>query len=228
MSSKPSDNSLKGQEIQKRTIFKPLLTNPYTRRNIWPRIEPNLQLTLLQALETDILTSIKQWNNLSIEEKKSLPDITKQSMINDIGNVLYGFNSIMKSLEDQISKKDLENKIKVLFVCKYDISSKLLYDHFPVLCSLANVKLITLPKNSSKKLSIALGVKKDIQFLALREGIIKNNKFISLTLDSTIDDINIGFLNNQNYNYEDKKLEMNVKFLLTEMPIVKKKNDKKK
>lgn len=225
----PAKNSLslKGQEIQKKSIFKPLLTNPYTNKNIWPRISPEIQSDLLNALEANILPIIKQWNSFSKEEKEKFPDLK-----NDYNNVLTGFNSIMKELENQIQlnlKTNLKNnqstdsnEITMLFVCKSDISCDLLFRHIPTLCQLANVKLITLPKGSSKRLSKALGIERKVQFLALKRKISEKDKFLTSTVDSTVDNIKIGFLE----NYQRQSLNMNVKFVLTQMPI--KNNNKKK
>lgn len=219
-------SSLKSQEIQKKSIFKPLLTNPYTNKNVWPRVSPDIQSDLLNALETNILPTIKQWNLYSKDEKEKFPDLK-----NDFNNVLTGFNSIMKELENQIQlnfKKKINdteiidlNEITMLFVCKGDISCDLLFKHIPTLCQLANVKLITLPKGSSKKLSKALGTQRKIQFLALRKKISEKDKFLTSTIDSTVDNIKIGFLE----KYQRQSLNMNVKFVLTQMPI---KNNKKK
>ncbi|KAG0684514.1 RNase P and RNase MRP subunit [Pichia californica] len=228
--SKSTDNStgklnksLKGQEVQKKSIFKPLLTNPYTRKNIWPKISTDVQNDLLQVLETNVLNLVKQWNSYNNEEKKKFPDLGIDS-----SNTITGFNSIMKGLEDQIqinlknNVKEQENEITMLFVCKNDISCSLLYMHLPTLCQLANVKLISLPKGSSKRLSSALGVNKKVEFLALRKQLSEKDKFLSLTVNSTVDDINVGFLD----SIKRQSLNMNVKFILTEMPIKKKNKEK--
>lgn len=211
-------HSLKGQEIQKKTIFKPLLTNPYVKKNVWPKIAPEIQNDLLQALETNLLYSIKQWNLLTAEEKKKLPIENEDHL-----NVLTGFNSIMSALEKQIQdilkKKTDNNRITMLFVCKQDISCKLLYAHLPTLCALANVKLITLPKGSSKKLSSALGISKLVQFLAIRKKLSDSDVFISSTVNSLVENIKIGCLE----HIKNPELDMNVKFVLTQMPIVTKK-----
>lgn len=216
-------SSLKGQEIQKKTIFKPLLTNPYTKKNVWPRIEPSIQIDLLQTLESDVLTPLRAWNSFNKEEQKQ-----EQAKGSDHNNIITRFNSLMKQLENQvqdnINRKDPENPIIMLFVCRYDIPCKLMYKHIPALCQLANVKLITLPKGSTKKLTKAVNNKHDIQFLALRKEIVDQNNFLKLTVDSTVDDIEIGFLE----NYKNQKLNMNVKYILTEMPIKKKEQKKDK
>lgn len=219
---KPNNkSSLKGQEVQKRTIFKPLLTNPYTKKNVWPRIEPTIQVDLLQTLENDIITPLRAWNLLTKEEQK------KNTLLTEHLNIITRFNSLMKQLEDQVKltvqKKEISNPINMLFVCRYDIQCKLLYKHIPTLCQLANVKLITLPKGSTKKLTRAACAKHDIQFLALRKDIVDQNSFLKLTVDSTVDDIEIGFLE----NYKNQNLNMNVKYVLTEMPIKKKQQLKK-
>lgn len=225
--SKNINSSFKSQEVQKRSIFKPLLTNPYTRKNTWPKIDPQVQEDLLQALESNTLQSIKQWNILSPQERGNL-----SPQLDDHEKILTGFNSIMEALENQIQsslrqksdKRYNDNEITMLFVCKNDISSRLLYMHFPMLCALANVKLITLPKGSAKRLAMAIGIKRDVQFLALRKKLSEKDKFVSTTIYSTVDDIKVGFLDNINR----EKLDMNVKFVLTQMPILKKEKSKTK
>ncbi|KAG5439685.1 hypothetical protein PCK2_000725 [Pneumocystis canis] len=68
------------------------------------------------------------------------------------------------------------NILKVIFVCREDIHSSILYSHFPVLCGIVNemvskiemsnnesqpgIRLITLPKGSEQKLSEAAGLKR--------------------------------------------------------------------
>lgn len=219
---------LKAQEVQKKSIFKPLLTNPYTRKNAWPRIDPQVQRDLLQALETTVLQPVKQYNQLTKEEKKLFPDQNNYDV-----NVLTGFNSIMKALETQVQKKlksrridsdKTQNDITMLFVCKSDISCRLLYMQLPTLCALANVKLVTLPKGSSQKLSSALGAKHEVPLLAFRREFIDQNSFVSSTVYSSVDDISVGFLD----HIERQHLNMNVKFVLTEMPIVTKGNKSNK
>lgn len=213
-------SSLKGQEVQKKAIFKPLLSNPYTCRNKWPTVDHQLQKDLLTALESNVLESIKTWNSLTREEKRKHPELKT----NDANDILTGFNSIMKCLETQIQsiikKQTIENRIKVLFVCKLDISCKLLYLHLPTVCALANVKLVSMPKGSSKRLSNALGLKNEVQLLAIRENLYNKNKFLSLSVDSQVEDLTVGFIE----NIKNPKLDMDVKYVLTEMPIVKKNN----
>lgn len=228
MMQKKLGTSLKAQEVQKKSVFKPLLTNPYTRKSTWPKIDFQLQTDLLQALETTILPPVKQYNQLTQEEKKMFSDSNSYDL-----DVLIGFNSIMKALEAQVQSK-LKNKdtisekddtdITMLFVCKSDVSCRLLCMHLPTLCALAKVKLIALPKGSSKRLSSALGRKNELQFLALRRRFIGKNAFVSSMVNSSVDDVTVGFLD----NIERQQLNMNVKFVLTEMPIVSrtKKSDK--
>lgn len=223
------NSSLKSQEIQKKLIFKPLLTNPYTKTNAWTHISPDIQTDILKSLETNILPSIKQWNLMFLEKKKNKDFFCSDN--NDLGpnsGAFTGFNNIMKLLESQISnnlgnKKDMDNNIKVLLVCKNDISSRLIYSHFPTVCALANVKLIQLPKGSSSRLTLALDSKKEITILALSEKKLNEDDFLSKMIDSVIDDINIGFVN----NIKDNTLDMNVKYLLTEMPMKDKQNNNK-
>lgn len=234
------NSSLKAQEVQKKSIFKPLLTNPYSMKNAWPRVSSQVQNDLLQALETNILPPIKQWNLASENERTTFSNFSDDHL-----SVVVGFNPIMEALERQISTPMVANKPKMnykimkngkgknkqkcqetnevtmLFVCKYDITSPLLYMHIPTLCQLTNVKLIQLPKGSSSRLGSALGISRDVQFLALRKKLSNQNKFVSSTVDSAIEDVKIGFLDNCQKQY----LNMNVKFVLTEMPI-KKKQDK--
>lgn len=214
---KKVNSSLKAQEVQKKSVFKPLLTNPYTRKNAWPKIDLKLQTDLLQALETTILPPVKQYNQLTQEEKKVFSESNNYE-----SDVLTGFNSIMKALEAQVQsklKKKIENEsndITMLFVCKSDVSCRLLCLHLPTLCALAKVKLVTLPKGSSKRLSSAVGKKNELQFMALRRRFIEKDAFISSVVNSSVDDVSVGFLD----NIERQQLNMNVKFVLTEIPIV--------
>ena len=237
-------SSLKAQEVQKKSIFKPLLTNPYTQRNVWPKINDHVMESLLHALQTDILIPFKQWNSLTKEERK----LDANAQLKQLQNgALYGFNSIMKTLEAQVqthigntvTPQTIKTNIKtngnndtttvtdpvtVLFVCKQDITSKLLYAHIPTLCALSQVKLIQLPRGTAKKLSESLAVNKEITMLALRKSVIDHNKFVASMLDSSVEDLNIGFV--KALQSEHAKLNMNVKFALTQMTIGKPKGEK--
>ena len=237
-------SSLRAQEVQKKSIFKPLLTNPYTQRNVWPKINDHVMESLLHALQTDILIPFKQWNSLTKEERK----LDANAQLKQLQNgALYGFNSIMKTLEAQVqthigntvTPQTIKNNTKtngnndtttvtdpvtVLFVCKQDITSKLLYAHIPTLCALSQVKLIQLPRGTAKKLSESLAVNKEITMLALRKSVIDHNKFVASMLDSSVEDLNIGFV--KALQSEHAKLNMNVKFALTQMTIGKPKGEK--
>lgn len=241
-------SSLRAQEVQKKSIFKPLLTNPYTQRNVWPKINDHVMESLLHALQTDILIPFKQWNSLTKEERK----LDANAQLKQLQNgALYGFNSIMKTLEAQVQthigntvtpqtiktntntngndngNNDITtatDPVTVLFVCKQDITSKLLYAHIPTLCALSQVKLIQLPRGTAKKLTESLAVNKEITMLALRKSVIDHNKFVASMLDSSVEDLNIGFV--KALQSEHAKLNMNVKFALTQMTIGKPKGEK--
>lgn len=236
-------SSLKAQEVQKKSIFKPLLTNPYTQRNVWPKINDHVMESLLHALQTDILIPFKQWNSLTKEERK----LDANAQLKQLQNgALYGFNSIMKTLEAQVqthigntvtpqtikinTKTNgndttiVTDPVTVLFVCKQDITSKLLYAHIPTLCALSQVKLIQLPRGTAKNLSESLAVNKEITMLALRKSVIDHNRFVASMLDSSVEDLSIGFV--KALQSEHAKLNMNVKFALTQMTIGKPKGEK--
>jgi hypothetical protein len=202
--------------------------------------------SLLHALQTDILIPFKQWNSLTKEERK----LDANAQLKQLQNgALYGFNSIMKTLEAQVqthigntvtpqtiktntntngngnnATTTVTDPVTVLFVCKQDITSKLLYAHIPTLCALSQVKLIQLPRGTAKHLSKSLAVNKEITMLALRKSVIDHNRFVASMLDSSVEDLSIGFV--KALQSEHAKLNMNVKFALTQMTIGKPKGEK--
>lgn len=149
--------------------------------------------------------------------------IVTQSFLK-FGHKVVNFDSLGRI--DQIKKKvklkntDIsENDVLFLFVCKLDMSSNLLYLHFPVLCSIAGVKIVQLPKGTSGKLRDVLGIRQSTDVLALERGIVDKYQFLKTVVETNVEDVQPGFLN----NLEKSKLNMNVQFLLTEQPIMKKK-----
>ncbi|EMG49196.1 hypothetical protein G210_0103, partial [Candida maltosa Xu316] len=145
-SSKATSSSIKAQEAKKKQIFKPILDNPYTQSNIWPFIEPQLGLDIVDLLEVTLKTG------------------------KDTSDIVHGFNSTVGRLEKQAAhnrgmhKNKSIAQIKYLFVCKFDMSPPILTSIFPVLSFTSSknaedrVKLVQLPRGSMERLSKALGV----------------------------------------------------------------------
>ncbi|KAG7904060.1 hypothetical protein KL935_000199 [Ogataea polymorpha] len=213
--SKPATNSLKQAEKKKREVFKAVLASPYSRRNLWPAVSVELQNNLVDLL-CSILEEIGTFNRLSQAEKNS-SGLEKPSISE---YVIYGFNSCMKALEEQ-SKKiqsmklvlNSDHTLRYLFVCKLDMTTPLLFQHFPILSAYANVKLIQLPKNTHQKLQKVLGLKKPIEVLVLAKGAAKMYPLLA-ELAEGVEDVDIEFLRSGPF-------EAKIKHILTQQTVKK-------
>ncbi|OWB78503.1 hypothetical protein B5S32_g2699 [[Candida] boidinii] len=240
--------SIKNIEIKKRKIFKPILSNPYINDPIFKNfkfIDKSIQDDLIGLLfangsilhRVGIINLTKEENKSKksvIDSKETRSEQEKNEEEENLSYVNYGFNKCNKLLEDQIKliKQNKINKndkkfLKYLFICKQDLkfnenNSNLMIKHLPTLCYLSNVKLIQLPKESNLKISKILNTKNSIEFLLLSNGGIDNvlKSFIESTIvdddDKDSDDTTTNYLTDWNY----KKVD--VKFLLTSQPIIKK------
>ncbi|GMF06360.1 unnamed protein product [Ambrosiozyma monospora] len=134
----------------------------------------------------------------------------------------------MKTLESQIKliqtgnfKPDDPQVLKYLFVCKNDMTSPLLYNHFPIMTQLAHVKLIQLPKTTNKKLKVALFGDEEsgnknmsgstIEILGLLNGFVLEYPVLKHVIEENVDFVNVDFVGD--------KLGLQVKFLLTDQPV---------
>lgn len=78
-----------------------------------------------------------------------------------------GINACTRALEESVRSGtpnvDQSHQITLLFVCKDDLTSNLLYQHFPHLCALLHklgrpIRLLALPKGAEISLGAALGL----------------------------------------------------------------------
>lgn len=215
-------NDKKGGDVKRRQMFKPLLSNPYTPRQKWIKIDPADQILVLECLTRQVLTPIAKWNLLSKEEQEK--EIQKEQadpkycLFKDRLFITLGYNAIMKKLEDKVQQNIGNKKVKsgVLFVSKAEMASPLLYHHLPMLCALAGIKLIQLPKDSSSKLGNSVNLKTAISIVLIDDNLIKQNKSLNDIMDN-VELVNAGILN----HLKSTKLDMNVKFLITDAPIKK-------
>lgn len=210
----------KGADVKRRQIFKPLLSNPYTPRQNWTKIDPSDQLLVLESLTRQVLTPVARWNLLSKKDQdKELEKEgrdPKYSLFKDRLLIVLGYNAIMKTLEDKVQQNVRREKVKpgVLFVSKGDMPTPLLYHHLPMLCALAGVKLIQLPKNSSSKLGKALNLKSDVSIVYVDGELISHNETLNKVIEG-VEVVDAGILN----QLRSTTIDMNVKFLATDAPI---------
>lgn len=194
--------SLKELEKKKKTVFKPILDNPYTQSNLWPFIEPSLGTSILQLLEV-LLSPIGKYNQLDKQARASInqPDI--------IAYVYHGFNSTVEVLESQARHyRDIhknrklsqqQRSIKYLFVCKYDITPGLLTSMFPVLSYTASksrddrVKLVQLGRGSMQRLSAALGVENS-GIVGVVENRLREAQPLFELVDENVGDVQVPWL----------------------------------
>jgi ribonuclease P/MRP protein subunit POP3 len=164
--------SLKAVEAKKRTVFKPILDNPYTR-SPWPPVsvtEGSVIVELLCAL-LNPLSTYEEYVKSKVTPLPEVPEIASY--------VTVGFNSTNAAVENQTQQRlfldtNDENYVVAVIVCRSDITSALVTSHFPLLCAAASLKgkpvrLIQVPKGSKAKLSQAVG-KSDGSVIGLRKG----------------------------------------------------------
>ncbi|KAK6453634.1 RNase P and RNase MRP subunit [Scheffersomyces xylosifermentans] len=244
--SKAISGSLKDVDQKRRQVFKPILDNPFTQSNLWPFVKPEVADNIIEHL-LQILAPIGKYNKLLVELKQSTrSNSLKPSAPTYYDDVLVGFNSTVKALEDQASlyrrKKEPATKrqktsssskyIKYVFVTKYDITPTIITSSFPTLTYTSSkspenrVKLIQLPRGTMTKLSEVLG-QTNCGIVALSNDISEAIPLYNL-IESEIKDIDIPWLSG--IFDEDFKIELQdlaLKFLATSAPIIPKKNDQK-
>lgn len=216
-------NDKKASEQKRRQIFKPLLSNPYTPRQKWIKIDHADQSLVLECLTKQVLSPMGRWNLLSkedqakeVERENADPNYT---LFKDRLLITLGYNSIMKKLEDRVQNNMRDNdhgESGVLFVSKGDMATPLLYHHLPMLCALAGVKLIQLPKNSSAKIAQSVNSITDVSIIFIDDKLIAQNKSLH-DIMSSVELVNAGIMD----DLKSTKLDMKVKFLLTDAPIKK-------
>lgn len=251
-SSNAISGSLKDTEKRRRQVFKPILDNPYTQTKLWPYISPELSNTILEHL-SQILSNLGSYNGLVAEAKKNNNSKMKTTDIPEIRKeITIGFNSTIKALETQASRhrQILTNKskkhkkqrisdpspyIKYVFVAKYDITSSLLTNPFPVLAFTSStsvndrVKLIQLPRGSMSRLSSILKIE-NASILGLSDNIEQAQALYEL-IKAEVKDVEAPWLD---HLFSENDLQVPgvfrkpaVKFLSTSAPIMAKKNDQK-
>lgn len=200
------------KEVEKRrTVFKPLLDNPYPQAS-FPMLPQETQKQITEFLMLQ-LQDITSWKSIG-GPKPPQPEI--------MGCITTGFNSTVKVLESQAKQPQLEKKMRYVFVCKAEIKPQLLIQHFPVLCYTASqgvkVKLIQLPRCSMAQLEEKLG--KKCAILGMYENGVISKSFREL-LDS-VPDVEVPWLDNVDFH------KLNVKMVETTAPIKKNNNNQKK
>ncbi|KAG4303542.1 hypothetical protein PCANB_000197 [Pneumocystis canis] len=143
----------------------------------------------------DEKTSITKYMTLGINETTRLLEIySKMCIPSSAPSYLKVLEKKDQEYLSMLKNNKLTNILKVIFVCREDIHSSILYSHIPILCSIVNeaiskiemsnnesqsgIRLITLPKGSEQKLSKAAGLKR----LAVM-GIMKNTPHAEEMID---------------------------------------------
>lgn len=207
---KPTMTSIVDVEKKRRTVFKPLLDNPFPQAE-FPFIDSAIQSQILEFLLLQ-LQEIKKFNDLKTQKfTPNEPECLK--------HITLGFNSTVKVLEAQAKSKFKKTPLnttplKYVFVCKPDIEPPLITQQFPTLCYTSStesniVKLIALPRGSMSKIEEALGKPTGIIGMESFEGISSSFKDL---LDD-VPDVKVPWLENMSYQ------ALNVKMLKTTAPI---------
>lgn len=170
-----------------------------------PMVKPEDSAYILDML-CSILEPLAAYKQLqdstSKQEKKNRADILESAKPEISNYITLGFNKTNESLEKQarrfyassgasepINAKKQDNAesttstglndISMVFVCKQDMKSALLWNHFPSLCTAATlaipeenhlkVRLIQLPSGAHSRLATAAGLDR-LSVLGLRSG----------------------------------------------------------
>lgn len=159
MAPKYQKGTLRAEEEKRRTVFKPLLDNPYTKTT-WPEVEDGETLTKLLVELLAPLGTHADYIKKKVDPLPEAPEISD--------HVTVGFNCTMEAIEKQAqevytqrSERKAED-IVAIFVCRSDFESSLVVSHFPLSCCAAStadtqVKLVQLPKGSMSSLTKASG-----------------------------------------------------------------------
>ncbi|KAI9323852.1 hypothetical protein BX666DRAFT_2022563 [Dichotomocladium elegans] len=164
-------NSLRSEADAKRKVYKNVLNTPYAIR--WPAIPNELNETILTDL-INILAPIGQYRQARKEQRKSQkkqdakaavappppaePELHKRLVI--------GLNDVTRFLEKEIEHRGgkaesaTSGTTTAIFVCRRDLQPSHLCNHLPAMACLAKAKLVGLPKDSSMKLAVALGLQR--------------------------------------------------------------------
>lgn len=159
MAPKYQKGTLKAEEEKRRTVFKPLLDNPYTKAT-WPEVGDGETLTKLLIKLLSPVGTHAEYIKKKVDPLPEAPEIAT--------HVTIGFNCTMEAIERQaheVYKQTFEAKtdnIVAVLVCRSDFESSLAVSHFPLSCYAAStadtkVKLVQLPKGSMPALSKATG-----------------------------------------------------------------------
>ncbi|CAH2353199.1 hypothetical protein CLIB1423_09S05006 [[Candida] railenensis] len=245
----PVSGSLKDVEQRRRQVFKPVLDNPYTQSNLWPFIEPSDAETIIEHL-CHILSKYGQYNDL-IEKSKSSKNFVKPEAPEISKHLTIGFNSTVKALERQAQgtrdklagnnnvpkeeniEEDDNVYIKYVFITKFEISPKVLLEPFPVLTRVASrnredqVKLVQLPRGSSKRLSEVLNVS-NVTIVGLSNEFTEASGIYDL-INSKVKDVEVPWIEKMlEDGFKADFSKPVLKVLSTTAPIFPKKNDQKK
>ena len=242
--------SLKEVELRRRQVFKPVLDNPFTQQNVWPFVEPAVAETVMEFLEL-VLRDARIYKELE-GKAKSLPE--KPEVLK---NITVGFNLTIGALEKQAQRlhnmgncrqilnagneKDDTNtenlaedenslNLQYIFVCKFDMASVLLVQHFPLLCITAlsckkRVKLIQLPRGATIALSKAVGVP-NTTILGM-SGEFKLAQGLYETIENLVKDVDVPWLEQLLLKRAILKAP-SIKVLSTSAPVMAKRNVQKK
>lgn len=207
--------SIKGITQRKRKVFKPILSNPYTLTDKWPSVGEETSQSILRILTEYTFKDVGNYNKI----KSDVNSNTQLKLPEESKYICNGFNSTMKLLEHQIyqiRKKVFDpqapDSAVCVFVCKSDITSSLLSQPFPLICCIAKVKLVELPRGSAKKLQQSLGLRTGCEIITLKQGIMKNSPALEKALKD-IEDVKIDFLDGQ-----DTQLGMKLQFMMVDQP----------
>lgn len=209
---------------KRRQMFKPLLSNPYMPRQAWHRLEPSDQQLILDWITREALRPLAQRNSVAKGEQQT-------AHLDD--GIVVGFNAIMETLERYVQvntgpasqnksssngeDKDQAGDNGVLFVCRADMATPLLYAHLPLLCALARVRLVQLDRKASHSLTEASGSSKKLTMVLLSTQLAQSNAVVWPVIAKVPVEA-CGLLGDLQRRH---KLEMDVKFVLTDAPIKK-------
>lgn len=226
MGPKHHTGTIKAEEEKRRTVFKPILDNPYTKIT-WPTVEDSE--TILQLI-VELLSPIGTHAEYIKKNVFPLPDSPGISEF-----VSLGFNPTMELLEGQAQKifhdgefDSEDDRLAIVFVCRSDIDSVLMTSHFPISCAAASspeksvppVKLVQLPKGSMVSLSKSTG-ENNLGIIGLKSEAPGAKKIFELA--ENIDSVHVPWINDIKVGLKTPV----IKNLKTSAPVKVKKQKKK-
>ncbi|CAG8486298.1 2349_t:CDS:2 [Paraglomus occultum] len=190
-------SSIRTEEKKRKTVFKAVLDSPFNIN--WPNVSKETQEEILQVLCS------------------TLSSFGESKCVRKSKDIVIGLNAVTRRLESQ--PESLDSLLRMVFVCKNDISPPILYAHIPVMAAISpSLLLVALPFGAERRLSELLSVKRVACIGIKRESTGFDNLYE--LVQQKVPPISAPWLNGVRVGFDYQS--PNVKTLVTSAPVEKK------